>query len=118
MMELRSKPIAEAITKDRDLQGGSRFIEYCPGDGTRYELVFTPVGDAPSGTSDSVLVTLVNFSHSPSMLVERGHGFLAVQFVEEKLGIRGASAITLTEIIARFTDRDALSPEHYRAQHG
>lgn len=114
-MELRSKPIAEAITKQFEYPGGIVVIEYCPGDGTRYELVFTPVRDALSGTTDSTLATLVNFPKGPSMLVERNGGFLAPTYVEEKLGIRGASSITLAEIIAHFTGREANGPEHYRA---
>lgn len=114
-MELRSKPIADAILKNVPCVGATRVVEYQPGDGTRYELVFSDVGGGCCGSANAVLVTVVNFPRSPSMLVERDHGFLSPTYVAEKMGVSAPSAITLAEVIAHFTGREAYSPEEYRA---
>lgn len=114
-MELRAIPIEQAIKVHNIVGEHVHVVDYQPGDGTRYELVFASVGPRVSGAENAVLVSLINFPQGPSMLVERNHGFLAPSYVTEKLGIKGASAVTLAEIIAHFTGREAYSPEEYRA---
>jgi hypothetical protein len=122
--ELRTKSIEESIVKDVPMghsmtvpehQAPVRVVEYCPGDGTRYELVFTRLGNTVSGARDSMLVTLTSFRGCPSMLVEIDNGFLAPHYVAEKMDIHNASAVTLAEIIAHYTRRDAYTPDEYRA---
>lgn len=110
---LRTKTIEQSIRKNVMI-GDTRIVVYEPGDCTRYDLVFTPVGSALPGTTNAMLVTVSNFRHGPSMLVEINHGFLAPWYLSEKMGIEGPSAVTLAEVIAHFTERTAMSPEDYR----
>lgn len=111
---LRTKPLVEAITKEIVLGARVLVAEYQPGDGTRYELLFTEVGDAVSGGTDAVIVTLINFPHAPSMSVEKRGGFLAPSYVAEKLGVGDSSSVTLAEVIAHFVGLEAYTPDRYR----
>jgi hypothetical protein len=119
-MSLRTLPTIEAGIVHREDLPGRTFIEYQPGDGTRYSLIFTDLQDFEKVSyhlgcqDDSVLVTLVNFSMS--MVVAKNNGFLSWRYVHEKMGdskasLTQASAFTLAEIIAHMTGREATTPQ-------
>lgn len=124
-MELRSKPIDESITIDHEVPG-RRFIEYQPGDATRYLLLFVDLdfgdthglGQHVGSNGSASVVTLLNWPHCPSVVLQRDGGFLAPAYVEEKLGVGGPSSVTLAEIIAHVLGREADTPERYRERYG
>lgn len=120
-MDLRTKPIEQAIVFDEG-DDRQRLVVYEPGDGTRYVVLFNRIDFHPDvhthmGAPEvASLVTLVNFGRR-SMIVGHGQGYLAPRYVEEKLGFGLPSAVTMAELIARYTDRDALTPEEAEARY-
>lgn len=120
-MSPRTKPIDEAITRDHSSEGGGRrYIEYQPGDGTLYALLFTRLDFARVKTDTSTrawMVTLTNFPHSPSVAITPGC-FIAPGYVEEKLSLPYASAFVVAEIIARLCGCTAYLSEDYHTLSG
>lgn len=103
--------VKEAIVHRLRGSGTIEVIDYQPGDGTRYELVFADIDVVDAKTvistrAPAVLVALVNFPGSPSMLLTRGGGFLATGYVQEKMKVTRATAEALVEIIAHVAQRE------------
>ncbi len=109
----RTKPtVEEGIAHRIDFNGGS-YVEYQPGDGRVYRLVFTQlstdVTKVLGAQPRSCLVTLVNFGCS--MVVALDHGYLAASYVAEKMPtLSKGGAATVVEFIAHMTGRQADGP--------
>lgn len=82
-----------------------------PGNGTRYTILVTPITDPDAlrdlGASDgSVVVSLWPHSrNSASAIFRRRAGYLAPQYVAEKLRVGDADAEALAAIIGELLDR-------------
>lgn len=114
--ELRTKLTVEAGIVVDEVFGDdprSRFIEYQPGNGTRYLVLFLRVN---AGTSASRSMGLgsdggwyISFPQGRyRSFVLQPDGFLATYYVADKMGaVSGsADAIVLAELIGHITDRD------------
>ncbi len=119
---LRRKPIHDGIVGLAAGQGDLRFVEYQPGNGTRYCLAFLDVTSLPEdarraiaewsglGRAGGVLVTdLLGGRH---LGVEKGC-FLHWSFVGERLGCSTADAVVLAELIAHVVGAEAVSSEEF-----
>jgi hypothetical protein len=121
-MELRTKAtVAEGITKQSEAEG-ARFVEYQPGNGTRYVLVLTELGRlGPEACTacglgregTGVLVSWVNGFRAPSMVVPSDGGYLAPNYVERKLNSSMADAVVLAELIGTLLGCEFMSCEDY-----
>lgn len=81
-----------------------RFVEWQPGNATRYSLIITPVnGEAASrstgfSTYNGFLISWVNAQGIPSMLVP-SYIRPNAQYVAEKMGINEADAEEIVKVI-------------------
>lgn len=110
-------PMGESLVKDIAADQ-VRYIDYQPGDRTRYELLFTKI-DQPEiiramgyGHADElVLVQWLNGGRTHMVVVFQG-GFLPWQEVGLKLAVNEVTAKALARIIAYVSHREfALSEE-------
>jgi len=107
--ETRTKPMDQAC---RFVEEGplGYFIEFQPGNGTRYLVGLSRLNAYPE-TRKAVggveeggwLVTWIN---AKKCCVLQPEGYLAPHFLQEKLGTSRADAIVLGRLIAHFTDRE------------
>jgi hypothetical protein len=89
----------------------STVIEYQPGNGTRYAIVFTRVCDSPRYLGGPCWVISWPES-SKSMYLRDGTGeLLHWRYVVEKMNICKGDAVPIAELIARVTGRTAISSE-------
>jgi hypothetical protein len=106
---MRTKSIYAALRANDVSNCPVRVVDYQPGNGTAYHLVFTPIPitDASEriGVGQSHLVTLVNYGRS--MVVADTGGYLSPSYVALKLKVGAGDAVVLAEIIAHFTGRTA-----------
>lgn len=119
-LDIRTKrTVQESITRHIESSGTVHEVEYCPGNGTRYHLVFVTSsqlvkvieGDCVSEFR-GWLVTLTNSMRS--MFVQKTEQLLHFGYVEEKLGCGLADAVCLAEIIGHITGRPYVSCEEVR----
>jgi hypothetical protein len=111
------KPVEQWCTKRIHVRDGVEFAEFQPGDGTRYSVLLTSIGNeevsrAVGCAPDAVLVTLTNFDHK-SMFV--GHGdCIHYSYIQEKLGITSiSSAVTLAICISMLVDGRAVTWDEF-----
>ena len=92
-------------------------LQWEPGNGTRYDLMVTALGQAFMGHShqDTFLVTASNIAKPVSFITSRG-GFLHYSYVEEKTGLGIQDACVVTEMVAAVLERDfaVVSDSWYR----
>jgi len=114
--ELRQKPTVEAGIVARETTMGRTFIEYQPGNGTRYVFLFVEIVGMPKLTEHAganphswlVMDTIHN-----SAYLFAAHGFIAPQLVKEKLGRNEVDSVVVAELIAHVIDRSAFTCEEY-----
>lgn len=113
MNDFRTKATVEAgITIDEKI-GEVRFVEYQPGNGTRYHLMLTNVTVFPKAVRDALGVgdggVVVSFplgNYRTSTL--SSYGYLARSYVAEKIGSQNVSDVAvLTELLAFLLERKA-----------
>jgi len=118
-MTLRTKTIDEACLWTETHTGpttATMFVEYQPGNGTRYPLLFTRLDLGPNALPNLgfsqieeagvVLVSWFNGATARSHAF-RDEGFLHWTYVAEKFGTSPSDAKVLAEVIAHFTNREA-----------
>jgi len=119
-MEGRTKPIVDAIVwSETSNMAGAVFVEYQPGNGTRYACVFVQLdlgatalpllGFARQEPDGVFMFTWLNRSRGGCCHVFRDCGYLAPAYVAEKLDCGMADAVVLAELIAHYTNRTADS---------
>jgi hypothetical protein len=95
------------------MRNGCLFVRYEPGNGTSYRVIVSPparTNRVPGITSDSCMVTLLwGIGPAVSAFFRSGeaHGYLAVDYVREKLNLNEADGAVVTELVAALLERDA-----------
>jgi hypothetical protein len=123
-LSLRTKAtIEEGIQWREKLDDGREAVCYCPGDGTRYVIIVSPMGGYSDGTLESmglstqwenIVITFANDpGHVRSFITHRG-AFVDHDSVRSKLDVTFASSITLAEFIGWLIDGDAWSCDRAR----
>lgn len=104
---IRTRETVEDGIKAREDNGATTFVEYQPGNGTRYALVFTRLNEMPAtrralgAGEDAVLVTLATDPKGSRACVFTVGGYIEPYRVEERLTPRRfADAAALCEVIA------------------
>lgn len=123
---MRTKDFEEAIRWQTDAISQCKVLEYQPGNGTRYVLMFTKVPQAAcdgiGANKSSWLVSLPDGAHSGHCAVFKEGGWLDPSYVMEKLGFKLSQTddvLVLTEIIGRILNRptpSALDEDGYRTR--
>jgi hypothetical protein len=107
-MSLRTRPIADAIVMDETTHGGTRLIEYQPGNGTRYVVLFQSTSawsqealDRLGWQEGTVLISVLNFQQPLSPYPAAPHGFIHFAYLRDKMKLgNDADARVLAELIA------------------
>lgn len=101
--EVRTKAtVAQGITEPYFRSHWSRFIVYCPGNGTRYELLFTALDDLQVPGAEQGF-TLVTWKRTPEPWVAYPFKRMKTPHwsrIVEKLNAGIPDAIALSEVIA------------------
>lgn len=107
-MTVRTKPTVKAgISKDSRWTGGARFIQYEPGNGTRYDVLFTKMpGSRKHLYRDFIVASFLNH-RKPSFLLPPWEGVLHWRYFSEKTGFGEADAKALTELVAHVAGIEA-----------
>ena len=113
-MTIRTIPIADAILWTENRTGPTIFIEYEPGNGTRYictitELDLTARALPALGFSrvEPAGVFMFAWLNKGRAHAFRNDGYLAPGYVAEKLNCGLADGAVLAELIAHYTGRTA-----------
>jgi hypothetical protein len=110
-MKERTRPIKNAITHGI-IRSNERLIEYQPGNGTRYLLLFLdcywPEQDKKIFGFPENAVLVVWMGHG-QMWVQRNDALLHPNYVKEKLKCSEPDAYVLAEVIGHMTQRPTLS---------
>ena len=95
--------------------GPVTFMEYQPGNGTRYQIVISSfvnlsaeVTDRIGCECDSVLVSLLNFPGVSPMIVKPNGGLLHYGYVMEKMKLGMGDAVAIAILIGWFLGRPAI----------
>ena len=114
MHEYRTKrTIAEGITATNSNEARVHFVEYQPGNGTRYVLQLTDLGLERPGSIVGAIRWIVTRLHCPnSGTVLLGNtGYLHWSYIGEKFGVSRTDAVVLTELIGYLIGRLASTTE-------
>ena len=118
LLDVRTLPTVEAGIKCKEEKGTCKFVSYCPGNGTKYDLMFTDLTSFSESTKDLMgvpekgwLVTVLNQDPRPSALISDNGQLLHWTYVGEKLGFRTPDAIVVTELIGHITGRSYITGE-------
>lgn len=126
-LELRTKAtIEEGIQWREKRDDGSEAVCYCPGDGTRYVVIVSPLTGYSDETLENmglsrewenVIVTLASDPGNARSLITHRGAFIAYDWIKPKLNTTLASSITLAEFLGWLLDGNAWScddaREHY-----
>lgn len=114
--EMRQKPTVEAGLVAKETAMGRTYVDYQPGNGTRYSFLFVEIVGMPEmkhragGHDHAWLIT--NLIRGTSMLV--GHdGFVAPRYVAEKLGQSEPDSVVIGELIGHILGQGSVSCEEY-----
>ena len=102
--------IQDGILIDRQV-AGVRFIDYCPGNGSRYELVFSYLNglDVPGCSEDFVLVSL---KKTPATWTSYPFkGYASYDHIMWKLNVSVVDALVLYELINHILGNKILEIE-------
>ncbi|MCK9567478.1 hypothetical protein M0R72_00850 [Candidatus Pacearchaeota archaeon] len=107
-LDIRTLPTIDAgITEFRKEDREVMFVSYSPQNGTLYNLIFTDIkGSDEVGEQGGWLVTWINSHDLKAMVVTDNGGFLAWQYVMEKMRASISDAVCLAEIIGHCTGRE------------
>ncbi len=97
-----------------------KVVEACPGNGTRYLLVLTPVPNSDAARLlgaevRSVIVSLWPGTPQSTCAVFRTHAYLAPSYVAEKLRVNDIDAAALATILGELLGRP--HPETFDRPH-
>ena len=96
-----------------------RLVSYSPGNGTKYDLIFTNItGMACVGDQGGWLVTWINSYDLKAMVVTDHGGLLHWQYVMDKMRVSISDAVCLAEIIGHCTGRTYITCEEVDRQAG
>ena len=121
--EVRQLPLEKCIKMKAEKSSSSTVVDYVPGNGTRYIMVFTDLttlmayGDVSNlvGVQRGVAcmsVSWINSPRNPSMLVTPG--FLHYSRIREKLGTTTVDGVVIGELIAHLVEGiTVVSTEEY-----
>lgn len=104
------KAVEDGIKSVVSAGPGSSLYDYQPGNGFRYNLLFTYLTGGPNIQPQSWLVTDLNSGRSN---VFGPSGFLAAGYVQEKLGTSEADGAVLAEFLGHVMKRSAWNPKEY-----
>jgi len=111
-------PTVESGIKRKEVSGACTFVSYCPGNGTKYDLMFTELTSFSDGAKDLMgvsekcwLVTSLNQEPRPSALITNNGQLLHWAYVGEKLGLRTPDAVVVAELIGHITGRPYITGE-------
>lgn len=117
-MTIRTKDSVEAGITMRMTDGANVFIDYQPGNGTRYLVAFAPViprlvGEMWGLAEASHIVALWPGAHNSAVMFVSGvpGHFLAHSYVAEKLRVGRADAHCLAELIAHELGGSCVTAE-------
>lgn len=97
---IRTKTITSSTKIFHDF-GDQKYIDYQPGNGTRYDLLFVKLkGEIPDEVGGSEW--MVTWVWKRSILLCNSHQYLDVSYVAEKFKTNVADAICLAEIIGHI----------------
>jgi len=123
---MRTKGFEEAIRWQTDATSQCKVMEYQPGNGSRYIIMFTRVPLAACEeigcNKQSWLVSLPDGAHMGHCAVLKEGGYLDPSYVAEKFSFSQSwsnDVLVLTEIIGRVLGRatpSALDEEGYKAR--
>jgi len=113
---LRQKPSVEAGIVAKETTMGRTYVDYQPGNGTRFSYLFVEIVGMPKLTANAG-------ANPHSWLImdtnnRRAHlfgavGFLAPRYVAEKLALSESSSVVIAELISYVTGRTAYTCEEY-----
>ena len=116
MNDFRTKPTVEAGITINESNGDINFVEYQPGNGTRYQLLIvdtTKLGEKANfalGADGGAVVVSFPLGGYKTITLCLGGGYLSRDYVAEKIGSSSLSDVAvLTELLAYLTDRRAES---------
>lgn len=92
------KPVDKACV-DMDGVGECVYVRYEPGNGTRYEVVFSCYVTQDGG---QVLMTIVNMGKS--MIIASKMGLYSLDYMHEKLGLGLGDCYALIPLINRYLE--------------
>ncbi len=101
----KKESVVTGIVDDRRA-GPVRFIEYQPGNGTRYTLVFSRLLMTMHRTGYEEHATVVSWLQTGRCMVLAPTGYIAESYVAEKLDCREGDALVLAELFAHVTERE------------
>jgi hypothetical protein len=119
----RTKTVEQGIVL-RAALNESLFIEYQPGNGTRYPLLITPIHDFPTEarsrmgagreppTGRELMVTLFRDEYRTVLV---GGFFLAPSYLQEKLGVGEVDAVIIGELLGHLYGVPAKTVEQHVA---
>jgi hypothetical protein len=112
MLDLRTKPtVVSGIVFDYDTPE-VRFIDYQPGNGTRYWLMIVSTIDFSSEVNKKLGFTedghgyIITDINSGRTIVLNSTGFIAVNWLQSKLDCAISDAYVLTELLGELLDRE------------
>ena len=117
-LDVRTKATVEEGIVTREGLEGRLVVSYTPGNGTKYDLMFTELSGFSELTKDLMgvpekcwLVTVLNHDPRPSIILSDSGQFLHWTYVQEKLGLREPDAVVVTELIGHITGRPYATSE-------
>lgn len=112
-MSLRTKSIEDAFRLEYRMEAGAHYVDYQPGNGTRYCLLIVHSTAPLTPTIDPGGYLVTDLNSGRSMLLQPG-GFLHFRYVKEKLNLRSeADAVVVAELLGHLTGRPCVSCEDY-----
>jgi len=117
-MELRTKPIEESISKNICAPGGVRFVEFCPGNGTRYQLVIVPLtskamAGAIGASTERCTYLVSKVNGKTAVMTVGGSDFIHYNYVMEKLGCGLPDAVVIAELLGYLLGIRHVSCEEF-----
>lgn len=110
--DVRTKLIKNCATVLYDY-GDQKAVDWQPGNGTRYLLIFVELRDEIAGLANSWQVTWV---HKRTTMFHSGAGFISYSYVMEKMGCNVSDAVCIAEAIGHVlgipsTQSEEFSPD-------
>ncbi len=113
--EVRTKPtVAEGILRDYTQGTSVRYVDYAPGNGTRYEIVLVSlseeIGQRVCGSSGTMIV-LANHGRKALFLSDKG--FIHWSYVKEKSDLGVPDAVAVAELLGVLLNRPHVTAEQF-----
>ena len=105
-MDIELKTFEDSVVDDRQLSPGVRLINFQPGDGYKYRVLFCDTPGVNDLSRDAKVIIRLDHrgSNEHSGMTIEGHDTLAWPYVLEKMGGSETSARGMTKLICGALD--------------